>query len=160
MDHAARGRRCCRLTGFWQSFSRGCRLLPGGRRATHRIPGTCRPLPGRGHRNLVGNHSCTHADAAWADPADGYGFRQEVFVRIDRIGLLSTIGLCGALGLLLILTLPVGEFEQLPNRWFPILYNVLVGITGILTGMLISTVLMLFSTLRRVISRVTPSDTV
>lgn len=87
-------------------------------------------------------------------------FDKEVFVRIDRIGLLSTIGLCGALGMLLILTLPVGEFDQLPKRWFPILYNVLVGITGILTGLLISTVLLLFTTLRRVISRVTPTDDV
>lgn len=83
-------------------------------------------------------------------------FDHTVYQRIDRIGLMSTLGMCGSLLLLLTLSLPVGEFEEMPTRWFPVLYNVLIVLVGLLTGLLIATVLLLFSTLRRVVAEVVP----
>lgn len=87
-------------------------------------------------------------------------FDRTVYRRINRVGFLSTISLCCALLLLLFLTLPVGEFTELPDRWFPWMYNILITFTGVLTGLLITTVLLLYTTLRHVTASITPSEDV
>lgn len=87
-------------------------------------------------------------------------FDRDVYQRINRVGFLSTVSLCFALLLLLFLTLPVGEFTEIPDRWFPWMYNVLVVFVGVLTGMLITTVLLLYTTLRHVTASITPSEDV
>lgn len=87
-------------------------------------------------------------------------FDSTVYRRINRVGFLSTISLCCALFLLLFLTLPVGEFTELPDRWFPWMYNILITFTGVLTGLLITTVLLLYTTLRHVTASITPNEDV
>lgn len=84
-------------------------------------------------------------------------FDAEVYKRINWVGLLSTLSLCAALILLLLLTLPVGEFSELPEHWYPMMYNILVVYVGVLTGLLITTVLLLFTTLRHVGAKIRPS---
>ena len=85
-------------------------------------------------------------------------FNMKLYHRIDVIGLLSTVSLCGAILLLLLLSLPVGQFENLPPIWFTVFYYVLVSLIAGLSGLLISVILMLFSTIRSIISSLTSSE--
>ena len=85
-------------------------------------------------------------------------FNMKLYHRIDVIGLLSTVSLCGAILLLLLLSLPVGQFDNVPSSWFTVLYYILVGLIAGLSGLLISIILMLFSTIRSVITSLTSND--
>lgn len=87
-------------------------------------------------------------------------FNIKLYHRIDVIGLLSAISLCGAILLLLLLSLPVGQFDNLAPGWFTGLYYTLVVLIAGLSGLLISTILMLFSTVRSIIASLTPTDEV
>ena len=78
-------------------------------------------------------------------------FSEGLYRRILRLGGLSTVALCGAILLLLLLSLPIGEFENLPARWYTGLYWVLVSLIAGLTGLIITIVLMLFNAIRRVV---------
>ncbi len=83
-------------------------------------------------------------------------FDKGIYERINIIGLLSTVTLCTAIMLLMALSLPIGEFENIPENYYPVLYHVLVFLEAFLTGVLISTVLMLFTTIRRVVHNIQP----
>ena len=87
-------------------------------------------------------------------------FNVKLYHRIDVIGLLSAISLCGSILLLLLLSLPVGQFDNLSSGWFTWLYYTLVVLIAGLSGLLISTILMLFSTIRSIIASLTPTDEV
>ncbi len=87
-------------------------------------------------------------------------FNIKLYHRIDVIGLLSAVSLCGAILLLLLLSLPVGQFDNLAAGWFTGLYYTLVVLIAALSGLLISTILMLFSTIRSIIASLTPTDEV
>ena len=78
-------------------------------------------------------------------------FGAGLYRRILRLGGLSTVALCGAILLLLLLSLPIGEFENLPAQWYTGLYWVLVSLISGLTGLIITIVLMLFNAIRRVV---------
>ena len=65
-----------------------------------------------------------------------------------------------SLFMLVMLVLPVGEFDNLPSSWFPILYNILFGMIIIVSATLASTVVLLFQTVRRVVARITPGEDV
>ena len=92
------------------------------------------------------------------DATDDFGMK--LYHRIDVIGLLSAISLCGSILLLILLSLPVGQFDNLASWWFTGLYYTLVVLIAGLSGLLISTILMLFSTIRSVIATLTPTDDV
>lgn len=83
-------------------------------------------------------------------------FDRSTYETIEKIGLISTIALCGAILMLLVLSMPVGEFKNLPPAWYPILYNVLAVMNAVLSGLLIGAVILLFSTIRHVIKAVAP----
>ena len=87
-------------------------------------------------------------------------FDDEFYRNIYRISALSTATLLGAVVLLLLLTLPVGEFENLPDVWFIWLYRGQFAMVGLLSSLLVATVLMVFATVRAVIVKVTPADIV
>lgn len=84
-------------------------------------------------------------------------FDRQVYLRIRVIAVLSTICLIGAVLLLLMLTLPVGEFDNLPVQWYPWLYNVIYALMIFLSALLIGTVTMVLATLVRLIAKITPS---
>ncbi len=69
---------------------------------------------------------------------------QTFFKRIQRIGLLSTVGLIAAMLLLLFLSIPIQESDQLPASWYSIVYYTLT-ITAAVTGLLVAIVLMLYN---------------
>lgn len=56
------------------------------------------------------------------------------------------------------MTMPIGEFDEIPEVWYPILYKVLYWWVVILSTLLVAMVTMLFSTIRDLISNITPHD--
>jgi hypothetical protein len=86
-------------------------------------------------------------------------FDDEFYRNIYRISALSTATLLGAV-VLLLLTLPVGQFENISGYWFIWLYRGQFAMVGLLSALLVATVLMVFATVRAVIVKVTPADIV
>ncbi len=83
-----------------------------------------------------------------------------VYQSVNRIALISTISLCGAVLLLMVLSMPIGEFEKIEDSWFIVMYYVLVVFVALLAGLVITAVLMLFNAIRYVIAAITPGDDV
>lgn len=87
-------------------------------------------------------------------------FDSQVYRNIDRISQLATASLMVSLFLLLVLVFPVGEFDDIPDNWYPNLYEGLFALTVAAVALLASTVAMLYRTVRNVISSITPGDDV
>ena len=83
-------------------------------------------------------------------------FDRQVYESIQRVGLLSSITFCIAILLLLVLALPIGEFETLPDNFYPVVYNLIAGLNAALAGVLISAILMLYSTIGQVLGTFVP----
>ena len=87
-------------------------------------------------------------------------FDDDAYKSISQVAWLSTISLVGAVILLLLLVLPVGEFEKMPQGWYLYMYEVMFWLTVIVCTLLTATVMRLFLTIRHVISQITPGDAV
>lgn len=87
-------------------------------------------------------------------------FEDRIYRNIEHVSSLSTASLFLSLILLLALVFPVGEFEDLPADWYPMLYQGLFGATVVLVALLAATVTMLYRTVRQVIAHITPGDEV
>lgn len=85
-------------------------------------------------------------------------FDAAMYKRVYRISLLGACLLGGAVVMLLIMTMPIGEFDEIPEVWYPILYKVLYWWVVILSALLVAMVTMLFSTIRDLIANITPHD--
>lgn len=85
-------------------------------------------------------------------------FDAAMYRRVYRISLLGAWLLGGAVVMLLFMTMPIGEFDQIPEIWYPTLYKVLYWWVVILSALLVAMVTMLFSTIRDLIASVTPHD--
>ena len=85
-------------------------------------------------------------------------FDQSVYQNVNRISQLATASLLASLLLLLALVFPIGEFEDLPNSWYPTMYDVMFAWTTVTVGLLASTVIMLYQTIRQVLVKITPGD--
>ena len=86
-----------------------------------------------------------------------HDFEPVVYRRIKTIAWLSTLSLIGSVVMLLVLTLPVGEFKEMPARWFPWLYNAIYALVIGLSALLVATVVMLFASLIALIGTIAPS---
>lgn len=87
-------------------------------------------------------------------------FDQSMYKQVYRISLLSAFLLGGSVIMLLLMTMPIGEFDEVPTAWFPTLYNILYWLVVILSAMLVAMVALLFSAIRTLITKVTPHDDV
>ncbi|MGP1351917.1 MAG: hypothetical protein ACTS1Z_01210 [Parasphingopyxis sp.] len=87
-------------------------------------------------------------------------FDDNIYRSIFRVSTYATVTLCGSVVLLLALTFPIGEFDNLPSGWYNWLYRILFAGVAMLSAMLVSTVLILFFTIRDVIREITPHDNV
>lgn len=85
-------------------------------------------------------------------------FSNRVYRTVALIGLTSAIGLISSVVLLLTLSLPIGEFENVPVSWYHILYNTTFGLIIFVSAISVSIVLILLQTILHVISRITPSE--
>lgn len=86
-----------------------------------------------------------------------HDFSDALYKRVMHICVLSTVTLCSAILLLLMLSLPVGEFQNIHANWYPIYYWILVTLVSVLTGLIITVVLMLFNAIKNVITTLTPA---
>ena len=80
----------------------------------------------------------------------------EFFKRVEQIGLLSTIGLIASVLLLLLLSMPVEESQQLPSSWYTFVYYFFVTLTAGVAGTLVTIVLMLYNALKTIITVLSP----
>ncbi|MDG5750379.1 hypothetical protein P8R33_04605 [Qipengyuania sp. XHP0211] len=87
-------------------------------------------------------------------------FDVRMYWQIYRIAVLSTVLLGGAVVMLLLMTMPIGEFDDVPENWFPMLFKVLYWIVVVLSAGLVAMVTMLFGTVRSLIAKLTPHDDV
>lgn len=87
-----------------------------------------------------------------------HNFDNSVYRNIERVSGMSTVSLFISLILLLSLVFPVGEFEDLPANWYPMLYEALFATTIVLVALLAATVMMLYRTVRQVIAHITPGE--
>ncbi len=84
-------------------------------------------------------------------------FDRVFYQRIKRIGLLSTISLAAGILLLLFLSIPVQESQNVPGTWFSVVYYVLIALTAGLAGLLVTIVLMLFNAVTSLIHVLSPT---
>lgn len=84
-------------------------------------------------------------------------FDKVFFLRIERIGKLATTALIGGIILLLLLSIPLKEADNVPGSWFMVMYYVLMTFLAVLAGLLISIVLMLQNAMGSLISIIRPS---
>ncbi|WJY18647.1 hypothetical protein QQS45_13760 [Alteriqipengyuania flavescens] len=87
-------------------------------------------------------------------------FDAATYRSIDLIAKLATASLMIGLIVLLAFTLPVGEFEEMPQGWFIRLYDGLFAACVVMVGLVAATVAVLYNTVRRVIGIITPGDDV
>ena len=79
------------------------------------------------------------------------------FKRVERIGLLATVALIGGVLLLLFLSVPVQEADEVPSHWFRTIYYVLIAYIALLSGLTVGIVLMLFNAIKSLIDVVRPA---
>lgn len=87
-------------------------------------------------------------------------FDERAYRNIEMVARLSTATLLIALFLLMAFALPIGKFEEMPLGWFKNLYNGLYYGTVTLVGIAAATVVLIYTTLLQVISRITPGKSV
>lgn len=79
------------------------------------------------------------------------------YKRIQRISQLATVALIVGVLLLLFLSIPVQESDQVPTSWYKIIYYVLVTIISGLSGLIVGIVLMLLNAINSVIDTISPT---
>ena len=87
-------------------------------------------------------------------------FDGEAYRNVDLVARLATATLLVSLIVLLAFVLPIGEFKQLPPGWYETLYETLFAGCVLMVAMSGATVVTIYETLRRVISKITPGDEV
>ncbi len=84
-------------------------------------------------------------------------FDVEFFQRITLISKACAVNLMGAIALLMIVTMPVGEFDRLPDNWYSILYDLIFWMVVLLCALSVSIVLILLRTIVELIHQFAPS---
>lgn len=79
------------------------------------------------------------------------------FYRIQRIGSLSAVSLTAGILLLLVLSIPLQESDQVPVAWYETIYYVLISFVAGLSGLLVAIVLMLLNAMNSLIDVLRPT---
>ena len=85
-------------------------------------------------------------------------FERSTYKGIKVIGDISTATFVGSVALLVLLSLPIGEFEVINGRWYEWLYYTLATLNGVLSGLTVVGVLVLSDTLKTLIKSLSPDD--
>lgn len=85
-------------------------------------------------------------------------FERSTYKGIKLIGDISTVTFIGSVALLLLLSLPIGEFKVIDERWYTGLYYLLAVLNGILSGLTVVGVLVLSDTLKTLIKSLAPDQ--
>ena len=78
------------------------------------------------------------------------------YKRVKKIGILTTVSLIGGIILLLFLSIPLQEADNVPGNWFTIIYYILMTFLAVLSGLLVTIVLMLLNAMTSLINVVRP----
>lgn len=87
-------------------------------------------------------------------------FDHNAYRDVAMVARTSTLTLLVALFLLMAFALPIGEFEELPAEWFENVYNGLFAGTVLMVGLSAATVVLIYTTLMRVLTKITPGEDV
>lgn len=79
------------------------------------------------------------------------------FKRIQNIGQLSAIALISGILLLLFLSIPLQESDQVPSSYFKPIYYILIIFVALLSGLVVSVVLMLLNATNSLLNIISPS---
>ena len=85
-------------------------------------------------------------------------FDEAMYKRIYRVSVMATMLLAGSVVVLLLMTMAIGEFDDVPTRWYPLMYKVLYWAVILLSAGLVAMVTMLFSIVRSLIGKLTPHE--
>lgn len=85
-------------------------------------------------------------------------FDQAFFKRVERIGMASTVGMIGATLTLLILSIPLQEGDAVNVLFYQLYYYLIIALAASLAGILISVVIILFTTIRGLLAALSPID--
>lgn len=85
-------------------------------------------------------------------------FDREVYQTVALIALCSAICLVASVVLLLTITLPMGQFDGVPDPWYRILYNSVFATIVFICALSVAVILLLLSTVLTVIREITPGD--
>lgn len=84
-------------------------------------------------------------------------FDSVFYKQIQIIATLSSVALSAGILLLLFLSVPLQESEQVPGSWYRTIYYILISFVGVLSGLSVGIVLMLLSTINSLINVVKPA---
>lgn len=87
-------------------------------------------------------------------------FDDTVYRSIMKITTYAAVNLVVAIILMLLFVVPVGDYENIPDPWYPMIYKVLFGGITIMSAVMVTTITELALTIRHVVSEVTPGDAV
>ncbi len=85
-------------------------------------------------------------------------FEPSLYRRVARLALFCVLSLIGSIVLLLVLCVPIGEFDALPKWWYGAIYRVIATLVAVLAGLSVTIVLVLFAAVRQVLRSMTPLD--
>ena len=83
-------------------------------------------------------------------------FKRTTYQGIQLIGFVSTVTFIISILLLLCLSLPIGEFNNISANWFKAFYYTITVLNGVMSGLMIFGVLTLFEIIRDVIHKIAP----
>lgn len=78
------------------------------------------------------------------------------YKRIERISLLATIALSGSVLILLLLSVPLQESQNISSSWYQGVYYVLIALIAAMAGLLIAIVLMLYNAIKSLLQVLSP----
>lgn len=84
-------------------------------------------------------------------------FDSVFYKQIQIIATLSSVALSAGILLLLFLSVPLQESEQVPGSWYRTIYYILISFVAVLSGLSVGIVLMLLSTINSLINVVKPA---
>jgi hypothetical protein len=87
-------------------------------------------------------------------------FDATVYRSILKITTFAAANLILAIILMLLFVVPVGDYENIPDPWYPMIYKVLFAGITIISAVMVTTISELALTIRHVVSKVTPGDAV
>lgn len=73
------------------------------------------------------------------------------YQRVQKIALIDTVAFVTGMTLLVFLVVPLDESKNVANYWYQVFYYVTIGGSALLSGLLVTVVLMLYTTVRDMI---------
>ncbi|WP_343344173.1 hypothetical protein WJT74_09620 [Sphingomicrobium sp. XHP0239] len=83
--------------------------------------------------------------------SDALSFDDRLSVLVKRISRFATLALMLSLLLLLLMVFPIGEYDEIPQNWFGILFNIMFAMTVLVLASLAMTVSSVYQTIMTVI---------